>query len=370
MKTNPTTTTSTGSLAMPTIDEQHMSECLALAQRGRGYVEPNPMVGAVVLDAAGNVVGRGWHRKYGEAHAEVNAFIEAGDRASGGTLYVTLEPCCHMGKTPPCTDAVLRAGVRRIVVGMADPFPQVNGGGLAQLRQAGLIVDVGVLENQVRAMMGPYLKLISTARPWVIGKWAMSLDGKIATSTGDSKWISNERSRAMVQELRGRVDAIIVGAGTVRTDDPLLTARPVGARIAARVVVSGSGNLPDDCQLFRTVGQAPVIVFTHHPEKLSAWSAAGAEVVPFDTIDDVLLNLGQRRFTNVLVEGGAGLLGSLMDADAFDMVNVFIAPVLLGGSVALSPLGGIGVNSVDLAKRFPAVCVEQLDGDTWIRARR
>jgi diaminohydroxyphosphoribosylaminopyrimidine deaminase/5-amino-6-(5-phosphoribosylamino)uracil reductase len=355
---------------MPTIDEQHMSECLALAQQGRGYVEPNPMVGAVVLDAASNVVGRGWHRKYGEAHAEVNAFAEAGERAHGGILYVTLEPCCHTGKTPPCTEAVLRSGVRRVVVGMADPFPQVNGGGIAQLRQAGLTVEVGVFENQIRAMMGPYLKLVTSAKPWVIGKWAMSLDGKIATSTGDSKWISNQRSRAMVQELRRRVDAIVVGGGTVRADDPLLTARPAGARVATRVVVSGSGNLPGDCQLLRTVKQAPVIVFTHHPEKLTAWCAAGAEVAQFNTIDDVLLNLGQRRFTNVLVEGGAGLLGSLMDADAFDVVNVFIAPVLLGGSGALSPLGGVGVNTVELAARFPAVCVEQLDGDTWIRARR
>ena len=355
---------------MPTIDEQHMSECLALGQQGRGFVEPNPMVGALVLDATGEVVGRGWHRKYGEAHAEVNALAAAGERARGGTLYVTLEPCCHTGKTPPCTEAVLRSGVRRVVVGMADPFPQVNGGGIQQLRQAGVTVDVGILEDQIRAMLGPYLKLVTTGKPWVIGKWAMSLDGRIATHTGDSKWISNQRSRAMVHELRGRVDAIIVGGGTVRADDPLLTARPAGARVATRVVVSGSGNLPGDCQLLRTVSQAPVIVFTHQPEKLGAWSAAGAEVVAFNSIGDVLLNLGQRRFTNVLVEGGAGLLGSLMEADAFDALNVFIAPVLLGGSDALSPLGGVGVSTVNLATRFGSVCVEQLDGDTWIRARR
>ncbi len=355
---------------MPTIDEQHMSVCLALAQQGRGYVEPNPMVGAVVVDFNNEVVGRGWHQKYGEPHAEVNALTEAGERARGGTLYVTLEPCCHTGKTPPCTEAVLRSGVRRVVVGLVDPFPQVSGGGLAQLRQAGLIVEVGVMDEAIRAMMGPYLKLVTTSVPWIIGKWAMSLDGKIATSTGDSKWISNERSRAMVQELRGRVDAIVVGGGTVRADDPLLISRHAGPRLAARVIVSGSGNLPTDCQLLRTVQQAPVIVFTHHPERLSNWSAAGAEVVKFETINEVLLNLGQRRFTNVLVEGGAGLLGSLMDVDALDVVNVFIAPMLVGGVGALTPVGGVGVNTLDLATRFPAVCVEQLDGDTWIRARR
>src|SRR5262249_11888135 len=199
------------------------------AGRGRGGAEPNPLVGAVVV-RDGKVVGEGWHRRYGEAHAEVNALAAAGEAARGATLYVTLEPCCHHGKTPPCTDAVLRAGIARVVAAMSDPFPQVSGQGTAQLRAAGVSVEVGLGEKEARRLNAPYLKLLATGRPYVHAKWAMTLDGKIATRTGDSKWISNRASRARVHELRGRMDAILVGIGTALAGDPLLTARPPGPR--------------------------------------------------------------------------------------------------------------------------------------------
>src|SRR5262245_30652842 len=202
-----------------------MRHALALAEKGRGYVEPNPMVGAVVLDSAGQFAGEGWHQKFGGPHAEVFALAAAGERARGGTLVVTLEPCCHHGKTPPCTDAVLKAGITRVVAAMSDPFPKVAGGGLAILRNAGVEVHVGLCEPQALALNAPYLKLLRTGRPWVHAKWAMSLDGKLATHTGASMWISGEESRRRVHELRGRMDAIIVGRRTV-ADDPLLTARP------------------------------------------------------------------------------------------------------------------------------------------------
>ena len=198
--------------------EPWVRRALELAARGRGAVEPNPMVGAVVLDAAGEPAGEGWHRTFGEPHAEVNALAAAGDRARGGTLVVTLEPCCHVGKTPPCTDAVLRSGVRRVVAAMADPFPKVAGGGVKILRDAGLDVHVGLCEAEARRLNAPYLKLLRTGRPWVHLKWAMTLDGKIATRTGDSKWISSDESRAGVHALRGRADAIIVGRGTLVAD--------------------------------------------------------------------------------------------------------------------------------------------------------
>ena len=201
------------------------------------------MVGAVVLSADGRLVGEGYHERYGGPHAEAIALAAAGEAARGGTLYVTLEPCCHHGKTPPCTDAVLRSGVRRVVAAMGDPFPQVAGGGLKLLRDAGLDVAVGVCEAEARRLNAPYLKLLRTGKPWVIAKWAMTLDGKIATRTGDSKWISGEESRRRVHELRGRVDAVIVGRGTVEADDPLLTARPPGPRTATRVVLSASGRV-------------------------------------------------------------------------------------------------------------------------------
>ena len=328
-----------------------MRQALALAARGRGFVEPNPMVGAVVLDAKERQIGEGWHERFGEAHAEVNALTQAGDRARGGTLIVTLEPCCHFGKTPPCTDAVLRSGVSRVIVAMDDPFTEVARCGIQILRNAGLNVEVGLCEAEARKLNAPYEKLIRTGRPWVHLKWAMSLDGKIATRTGDSKWITGEESRRTVHELRGRVDAIVVGRGTVVADDPLLTARPAGPRMATRVVLSASGQLPDRSLLRSTVRQAPVLVITAdgNEKKLAGWAADGCEVIPLpasDTglsIDAVLAELGRRRMTNVLVEGGAGVLGAFLDAGVADEVHIFVAPKIVGGDNALSPIGGTGI---------------------------
>ena len=351
-----------------------MRRALALAERGRGSVEPNPMVGAVVLDAAGAVVGEGWHERFGGPHAEANALALAGDAARGGTLVVTLEPCCHHGKTPPCTEAVLKSGVARVVAAMADPFPAVAGGGLQILRDNGLSVDVGLLGAEAAELNAPYLTLLRRGRPWVIAKWAMSLDGKIATRTGDSKWISNASSRAKAHELRGRADAILVGRGTLFADDPLLSARPAGPRTATRIVVCASGELPMDCRLLRTIGLSPVIVATRTDSvgKLAAWTAAGAEVLGFDDpiVPALLAELGRRRMTNLLVEGGAGLLGSFRDAGQIDEAHVFVAPKLIGGDKALSPVGGLGIAAMGEAMGFGDPEVQVLDGDVWIVARR
>jgi diaminohydroxyphosphoribosylaminopyrimidine deaminase/5-amino-6-(5-phosphoribosylamino)uracil reductase len=313
-----------------------------------------------VLDAAGQLVGEGWHQRFGEAHAEVNAFVQAGEKARGGTLIVTLEPCCHWGKTPPCTDAVLRSGVRRVVVATADPFPKVAGGGLQILRDAGIEVQVGLCEPEARRLNAPYLKLQHTGRPWVHLKWAMTLDGKIATRTGDSKWISGEASRRAVHELRGRVDAVIVGRGTVVADDPLLTARPPGPRVAIRVVLSASGELPDGCQLRATAREVPVVVFTAmgNEPKLSGWAADGCEVIGLPasdsgvSVDAVLAELGRRRMTNVLVEGGAGVLGAFLDARAVDEFHVYVAPKLVGGVTSPSPVEGLGIDRIADAFRL------------------
>jgi len=353
--------------------EPWMRHALELAAHGRGAVEPNPMVGAVVLDAAGRPVGEGWHRRFGEEHAEVNAFAAAGEAARGGTLVVTLEPCCHVGKTPPCTDAVLRSGVRRVVAAMADPFPKVAVGGVKILREAGLEVHVGLCEAEARRLNAPYLKLLRTGRPWVHLKWAMTLDGKIATRTGDSKWISSDESRARVHELRGRVDTVVVGRGTLVADDPLLTARPPGPRVAARVVLSASGELPDRCRLRSTARDAPVIVFTAAgtEPKLAGWAADGCEVVGLPTsdtalsVDAVLSELGRRRMTHVLVEGGAGVLGSFLDARAADEFHVFVAPKLVGGT-APSPVGGVGVPLVADALRLVEFRSEPSGGDVYL----
>src|SRR5262245_56892479 len=205
-------------------DSHWMLRALDLARRGQGFVEPNPMVGCVIV-RDGQVVGEGWHQRFGGEHAEIEALVAAGKQAAGGTRYVTLEPCCHYGKTPPCTEAIIPAGIKRVVAAMRDPYPKVAGGGVRQLEGAGIAVEVGLHEAEARELNAPYLKLLQAGRPWVIAKWAMTLDGKIATRSGYSQWISSDASRAIAHELRGRVDAILIGRRTAQIDDPLLTAR-------------------------------------------------------------------------------------------------------------------------------------------------
>ena len=222
-----------------TDDERFMARALEFAARGEGAVEPNPMVGCVMVQD-GQIVGEGWHQEFGGPHAEMNALKQAGSKTVGATAYVTLEPCCHQGKTPPCTKALI-TGIKRVVAAMEDPFPPVDGGGIEELEAAGIECESACSEDAARQLNAPYLKRITTGRPWVIAKWAQTLDGKIATPTGESQWISSETSRAVVQQFRGRVDAIVVGSGTARVDDPLLTARPANPadvkRMATRVVV-------------------------------------------------------------------------------------------------------------------------------------
>jgi diaminohydroxyphosphoribosylaminopyrimidine deaminase / 5-amino-6-(5-phosphoribosylamino)uracil reductase len=355
----------------------YMERALALAERGRGYVEPNPLVGAVVV-SRGQVVGEGWHERFGEAHAEIQALTAAADAARGADLYVTLEPCCHHAKTPPCTDAIVQAGIRRVVAAMLDPFPAVSGQGAARLRAAGLTVDLGTSEAAARRLNAPYLKLLATGRPYVHAKWAMTLDGKIATRTGDSKWISSEASRRRVHELRGRMDALVVGRNTVVRDDPLLTARPPGPRRALRIVLSDSGRLPLDAQVVQTLPEGPVLVATRaafDAANLQALERRGVELFHLEGDDPLarllhLLNeLGKRRLTNILVEGGAGVLGSFLDARQIDEVHVFIAPRLAGGAGGVSPIGGPGVQRIAQAIRVTDWTTEWIEGDILVQGR-
>jgi diaminohydroxyphosphoribosylaminopyrimidine deaminase/5-amino-6-(5-phosphoribosylamino)uracil reductase len=361
-----------------TDDSRWMARALELAARGRGYVEPNPLVGAVVVQG-GRAVGEGWHRRYGEAHAEVNALAEAGAAARGGTLYVTLEPCCHHGKTPPCTDAVLRAGVARVVAAMTDPFPQVAGRGGEVLRAAGVAYEAGVGAAEARRLNAPYLTLLARGRPYVHAKWAMTLDGKIATRTGNSKWISGPASRRHVHELRGRMDAILVGIGTALADDPLLTARPPGPRIAARIVLDSRARLPPEGQLVRTVAEAPVLVATaagRADERAGRLKELGCEVLALPANGDrpsvsaLLQELGRRRLTNLLVEGGAEVLGSFLDADLIDEVHAFVAPCLVGGAAAKAPVGGRGRELIRDALLLARWQTEPVEGDVYLHGWR
>jgi diaminohydroxyphosphoribosylaminopyrimidine deaminase/5-amino-6-(5-phosphoribosylamino)uracil reductase len=354
-----------------------MTRAIELAQRGEGTVEPNPMVGCVIV-RDGQVVGEGWHQRFGGPHAEVEALRDAGEAARGATMLVTLEPCCHQGKTPACVDAVVNAGVTRVIVAQRDPFPQVDGGGIRVLQEAGIEVEVGVCAKQARELNAPYLKLVTVGTPWVIAKWAMTLDGKIATRTGDSQWISNEASRDVVHRIRGRVDAIIVGSGTARADDPLLTARPTGPRVATRIVFDSTAALSVDSQLVKTAKTAPVLVVatSNAPDKhVQRLTAAGCEVLvcdginPAERVRNLLAELGQRRMTNVLVEGGATLLGAFRDAEAIDEAHVFIAPKIVGGASAPSPIGGTGLELIANVMPFTDWSVSELEGDIYARGR-
>lgn len=341
-------------------DSLLMSRALELAGRGLGRVEPNPMVGCVLI-RHGMVVGEGYHRQFGGPHAEIEALRVAGERARGATAYVTLEPCCHHGKTGPCTRALIEAGVERVIAALRDPFPRVAGGGFAELAAAGIVVEEGLLAEHAALLNAAYLKRLRTGLPWVIAKWAMTLDGKIAAHTGDSQWISGAASRTLVHELRGRVDAILVGGGTARRDDPLLTARPAGARTALRVVLDTKAQLASESQLLLTAREIPLLVVvgstTAAPER-ERLRHAGAEVFVVQNSDsqqrmhEVLAELARRDCTNVLVEGGSRVLGSLLDGRMIDEVYAFVAPKLIGGFLAPSPFAGNGLPHMNAALAF------------------
>lgn len=361
-----------------TADVSRMQRALELARLGEGYVEPNPMVGCVIV-RENEIVGEGYHRRFGAAHAEVEALEAAGEAARGATMYVTLEPCCHYGKTPPCTAAILAAGLRRIVVAQRDPFPQVAGGGLRALREAGLDVAVGLLEAEARDVNAPYCRLVETGCPWIIAKWAMSLDGKIASRTGDSRWISCEESRAVVHRLRGRVDAVVIGRGTVRADDPLLTARPPGPRTATRIVLDSYAWLPLDSQLVRTARDVPLLVAAAsnaEGDRVKKLQEAGCEVLRLAgethaaRLAELLAELGRRRLTNVLVEGGAEVLGSLHDSGLIDELHLFLAPKLIGGAQAPGPVAGLGLSAVSGAMPWASLVCERIGSDIYLHGKR
>ena len=361
-------------------DERLMRRALALARRGEGSVEPNPMVGAVLASTdggrSGRIIAEGWHAAFGGPHAEVAALSAAGAAARGATLAVTLEPCCHHGKTPPCTEAIIAAGVSRVIVGTRDPFPAVNGGGLDALACAGIKVRVGVCETEARRLIAPFRTLVERRKPWLIAKWAMSLDGRVATSAGESRWISSEASRAIVHELRGRVDGILCGIGTALADDPLLTARPTGQRQAVRIVLDGTARLPVTSRLVRTAREVPVLVAVGPAapaDRVRALEAAGCEVWSAtadhwgEQVRQLLVELGQRRLTNVLVEGGPAVLGCLADTGAIDEVWAFIAPTIIGGAAAPAPIAGTGIASLAAAASIEIEHTESIGGDLLVR---
>ena len=353
----------------------YMERALSLARRAVGSTSPNPAVGAVVVKD-GAVIGEGWTQPRGEAHAEVMALQQAGPDASAATLYTTLEPCNHFGKTPPCTQAIIEAGIAEVHAAVLDPNPLVNGSGLSHLKETGVKTHVGEGEEQARELMEAYMKFITTGLPFVTAKFAMSLDGKIATRTGDSRWITGEEARRYVHQLRSASDAIMVGINTVLADDPHLTARDEHgnphSRQPLRVLVDSRGSLPRGARLLAEPGHTLVAVAGADEAARRRLAKTGAEVhsVPADDgsvdLPGLVRVLGRRDITSVLVEGGGTLLGSLFDHGLADKVVAFIAPTILGGKTAPSPVAGVGIEALADAKALSRVKVIQFGMDTAI----
>lgn len=334
-------------------DRRFMRRAVALARRGVGYTSPNPPVGAVVV-RRGQIVGEGYHRRAGAAHGEAEALSHAGERARGGTLYVTLEPCAHHGRTPPCVDAVLASGVARVVIGTADPNPKVAGGGAERLSAAGLSVTTGILARECDKLIAPFRKHVTTGLPLVTLKLAASLDGRIATKTGDSRWISNEASRRFVHRLRAEHDALLVGANTVIADDPELTCRLRGGRNPVRVVLDGRLRLPLSSRILSAPLVAPTWVVTDRAapaRKLAQLEQRGVDVLRLPArhheiaLPAVLAALGKRGVLSLLIEGGGMLAAAALRAGLVDRLLLFLAPKLIGGD-GRPMLAGLGVERI------------------------
>lgn len=358
-------------------DKQYMARAIQLAELGRGWVNPNPVVGAVIVKE-GRIIGEGYHERYRGLHAERNAFAALTESAEGADLYVTLEPCCHYGKTPPCTEAIIAHKIRRVVVGSDDPNPKVAGKGIAQLREAGIMVETGVMKEECDRLNPVFFHYITTNTPYVVMKYAMTADGKIATRTGESKWITGEKARAAVQEMRHQYMGIMVGIGTVLADDPMLNVRVEGRKSPVRIICDSKLRIPLDSQICRTAGEYRTIVACGKlwsegeegerrraektadgcgagkeerelAEKANKLRSLGIEVVSLPDnqgrVDLVQLMewLGGQKIDSVLVEGGGELNDSLLRAGLVNALKVFIAPKIFGGKEAKTPVGGIGV---------------------------
>jgi len=353
------------------IDERYMRLALDLAHKGKGYTNPNPIVGAVVVKD-GKIVGQGYHHEFGGPHAEVFALEEAGERACGATIYVTLEPCSHYGKTPPCADSIIQARISRAVVACRDPNPLVNGEGIRKIRAAGIEVTEGVLEKEARRANEIFFTFVETGLPFVQLKLAESLDGKIATHTGDSKWISGDRSRTEVHRLRRRFAAILVGVNTVINDDPLLTVRHVEGPNPVRIVLDGRGRIPLDARMLSAEGRTIVATATMPENKEKNLCDRGVEIwrLPGNggkvDLRALLSRLGKEHLDSLLIEGGGETAAAFLAAGLVNKVSFFIAPMIIGGRDGVPAVGGEGVAQVADALRLRDVNITRCGDDIMI----
>lgn len=358
-------------------DQYYMQLALDLAASAKGKTNPNPLVGAILVKD-GVIAGTGIHRKAGEPHAEVHAFRMAGEYAKGATLYVTLEPCSHYGKTPPCAHLVKDSGVSRVVVAMQDPNPEVAGRGIALIREAGIEVEVGVLEDEAKRLNERFIHNMLTSRPFVISKFAMTLDGKLATHTGHSKWITGAQARENVHQLRNEVDAILVGIGTVLADNPSLTTRipEVGGKNPVRIIMDSELRTPLEANVVNTNEAKTIIVTTEqaNPDRRKWLQAKGVEFIfvpKTDTglhVDAMLAKLYKQGITDVLVEGGGAINASFLRANVINKYLIYIAPKLLGGQHSLTPVTGYDVERMDEALDVTFETVVKIGDDLCITA--
>ena len=351
-----------------------MRMAIGLAKKGEGNTSPNPLVGAVLVKN-GKVIGRGYHKRAGLPHAEINAIRDAGARTQSAALYVTLEPCDHFGRTPPCTDAIIKSGIKEVIVGMKDPNPINNGRGIKKLKAHKIKTVVGVLGEKARSINKPYIKFITKNMPYVTIKVAESLDGKIATKTGDSKWITSRESRHYVHELRGKVDAVMVGVNTVIKDDPMLTNRCFGKKQPVRIIVDTQSKTPLSARIFSTTGQSALIITAIKRSPLAKqYEDKGAKVLMVKNkngrvdLKELLKILAKDGISHILVEGGGELTASLIEEKLVDKLLFFIAPKIIGGKSAKTPVEGSGVVKVKDALMLKNINVKRFSDDILIEA--
>ena len=357
------------------LDRKYMARALQLALRGAGHTRPNPMVGAVLVKD-GRIIGEGWHKQYGGPHAEVNAFASATEDPEGATLYVSLEPCSHYGKTPPCADLIIRKKVARVVAALEDPNPLVSGRGFRKLRANGIRVTVGVLAEEARHINDVFLTYVTRKRPFVLYKAAMSLDGKIACHTGESQWISSEKSREEVQRLRGILSGIMVGAGTVIADNPRLTCRMEEYENPARIIVDGKLRVPLESRIFHEPGRNIILTTSEaSPEKKKALENLGVELIEADSeepgkvdLKSAMLALGIKGIDGILLEGGPTLAASALEAGIIDAVRFYIAQKIIGGREAPSPFAGTGAAHMNEVVPLTDAVYGTSGDDLWIQA--
>ena len=375
-----------------------MQRAIALAKKGAGFVNPNPMVGCVVVKD-NEIITEGYHEYYGGLHAERNALTNTAADCKDATLYVTLEPCCHHGKTPPCTDIIIEKGIKKVVVGLLDPNPLVSGKGISILQNAGIEVVTGVEVDKIKELNKVFLKYIKTKRPYVILKTAMTLDGKIASYTGDSKWITNDKSRQLVHKLRSEMMGIVAGIGTVKADNPMLNCRLEGqqttdnrqqsVRQPIRIIVDTKASISLDSNIVKTaneyrtilaVGQQSIVnsqqsTVNSQQSKINELESFNVEILQCEEkdgrvdINDLMIKLGEKGIDSLLLEGGSCLNAAFLEAGCVDEVYAFIAPKIIGGEHSKSPIGGKGIELMKDAITFDKVEIEQIENDILIKCR-